>query len=107
MMDNEEEAPRLALSGAIYVTPAGRARLRTELDALRTERQTVVDIAPGPHPTATAARVPITGPGKRRLREIDRPPALPAPTAGKGPDRRSRPPDHARPCPVRRHCHIH
>ena len=72
MMDDEEEAPRLALSGAIYMTPAGHARLRTELDALRTERQTVVDIVSWAASNGDRSENADYQYGKRRLREIDR-----------------------------------
>src|SRR5579875_2942627 len=71
-MDTDDEPPRLALSGAIYMTPTGHAQLRTELDALRAERQTVVDIVSWAASNGDRSENADYQYGKRRLREIDR-----------------------------------
>ena len=74
--DEDEElasSPSLPQGGRNYITPAGHARIREELDhLLRTERPTVVEIV---HWAASNGDRSENGDyiyGKKRLREIDR-----------------------------------
>ena len=74
--DEDEElasSPSLPQGGRNYITPAGHARIREELDhLLRTERPTVVEVV---HWAASNGDRSENGDyiyGKKRLREIDR-----------------------------------
>ncbi len=69
---NDEEPPRLALGGKIYMTPLGHARLIEERERLRAERQTVVDIVSWAASNGDRSENADYQYGKRRLREIDR-----------------------------------
>jgi transcription elongation factor GreB len=72
-MDADDEAPRLALGGKVYMTPAGHAALRAELDALtRVERPKVVEIVSWAAGNGDRSENADYQYGKRRLREIDR-----------------------------------
>jgi len=72
-MDDDDEAPRLALGGRFYMTPEGNARLREELDQLmRVERPRVVEIVSWAASNGDRSENADYQYGKRRLREIDR-----------------------------------
>jgi len=72
-MDDDDEAPRLALGGKFYMTPEGHQRLRAELDQLmRTERPRVVEIVSWAAANGDRSENADYQYGKRRLREIDR-----------------------------------
>ena len=69
----DEEAPRLALGGKFYMTPAGHAALRAELDALlKVERPKVVEIVSWAAGNGDRSENGDYQYGKRRLREIDK-----------------------------------
>jgi transcription elongation factor GreB len=70
---DEDEAPRLALGGKIYMTPQGHARLTEELDRLlKAERPRVVEIVSWAAGNGDRSENADYQYGKRRLREIDR-----------------------------------
>ena len=72
-MDDDDEAPRLALGGKFYMTPDGHARLRIELDQLmRVERPKVVDVVSWAASNGDRSENADYQYGKRRLREIDK-----------------------------------
>lgn len=69
----DEEAPRLALGGKVYMTPEGHARLKAELDQLlRIERPRVVEVVSWAASNGDRSENADYQYGKRRLREIDR-----------------------------------
>jgi len=69
----DDEAPRLALGGKFYMTPAGHAALRAELDALlKVERPKVVEIVSWAAGNGDRSENGDYQYGKRRLREIDK-----------------------------------
>ncbi len=69
---DDDEAPRLALGGKFYMTPAGHARLRAEFDQLlRVERPRVVEIVSWAAANGDRSENADYQYGKRRLREID------------------------------------
>jgi transcription elongation factor GreB len=69
----DDDAPRLALGGRFYMTPAGHAALRAELDQLmKVERPRVVDIVSWAAGNGDRSENGDYQYGKRRLREIDR-----------------------------------
>lgn len=71
-MTDDDEAPRLALGGKFYMTPAGHARLRAELDQLtRVERPRIVEIVSWAASNGDRSENADYQYGKRRLREID------------------------------------
>jgi len=71
--DDEDDAPRLALGGKFYMTPAGYARLREEHDQLmRVERPRVVEIVSWAAGNGDRSENADYQYGKRRLREIDK-----------------------------------
>ena len=70
---DDDEAPRLALNGKVYMTPQGHARLREELDQLmKVERPRVVEIVSWAAGNGDRSENADYQYGKRRLREIDR-----------------------------------
>jgi transcription elongation factor GreB len=70
---DDDEAPRLRLDGRFYMTPAGHARLRAELDQLmRVERPRIVEIVSWAASNGDRSENADYQYGKRRLREIDR-----------------------------------
>jgi transcription elongation factor GreB len=72
-MDDDDEAPRLALGGKFYMTPAGHAHLRAELDQLmRVERPRIVEVVSWAAANGDRSENADYQYGKRRLREIDR-----------------------------------
>lgn len=69
----DDEAPTLALGGKFYMTPAGYAALRGELDTLlKLERPKVVDIVSWAAGNGDRSENGDYQYGKKRLREIDR-----------------------------------
>ena len=69
----DDDAPRLALNGKVYMTPLGHARLRGELDQLmKVERPRVVEIVSWAAGNGDRSENADYQYGKRRLREIDR-----------------------------------
>ncbi len=72
-MDDDDEAPRLALGGKFYMTPAGHATLKAERDQLmRVERPRVVELVSWAAGNGDRSENADYQYGKRRLREIDR-----------------------------------
>jgi transcription elongation factor GreB len=70
---DDEEAPRLALGGKVYMTPAGHQRLRAELhQLLGVERPRVVEVVSWAASNGDRSENADYQYGKRRLREIDR-----------------------------------
>ena len=70
---DQDEAPRLQLEGRFYMTPAGHAQLRDELDQLlRIERPRVVEVVSWAASNGDRSENADYQYGKRRLREIDR-----------------------------------
>ncbi len=70
---DEDEVPRLDLSGKFHMTPQGHARLRQELDhLLRVERPGVVEVVSWAAGNGDRSENADYQYGKRRLREIDR-----------------------------------
>lgn len=69
--DDEGAAPRLP-RGKFYMTPAGEAALRAELEARRAERHRVVEIVAWAAGNGDRSENADYKEGKRRLREIDR-----------------------------------
>jgi len=73
MIDTDDDAPRLALGGKVYMTPDGHARLSQELARLmRVERPRVVEIVSWAAGNGDRGENADYQYGKRRLREIDR-----------------------------------
>ena len=73
MEDDDDEAPRLALGGKFYMTPAGHVRLKAEYDQLmRVERPRVVEVVSWAASNGDRSENADYQYGKRRLREIDR-----------------------------------
>ncbi|MBN9562585.1 MAG: transcription elongation factor GreB [Alphaproteobacteria bacterium] len=73
MIEMDDDAPRLALSGKVYMTPEGHARLTEELAQLmRVERPRVVEIVSWAAGNGDRSENADYQYGKRRLREIDR-----------------------------------
>ena len=71
--EHDDEAPRLALHGKVYMTPQGHARLAHEFDQLmRVERPRVVEIVSWAAANGDRSENADYQYGKRRLREIDR-----------------------------------
>ncbi|CAH2599620.1 Transcription elongation factor GreB [Rhodovastum atsumiense] len=71
--DDEEEGPRLPPGTKNYMTPAGNARLRAELQTLlRVERPKVVEIVSWAAGNGDRSENGDYLYGKKRLREIDR-----------------------------------
>jgi transcription elongation factor GreB len=69
----DDDAPRLALGGKFYMTPAGHAALRAELDQLmKQERPRVVEVVSWAASNGDRSENADYQYGKRRLREIDR-----------------------------------
>lgn len=72
-MQDDDEAPRLALGGKFYMTPEGHATLRAELDQLmKVERPRVVEVVSWAASNGDRSENADYQYGKRRLREIDR-----------------------------------
>jgi transcription elongation factor GreB len=70
---DDDEAPRLALGGKVYMTPRGHALLTAELDRLmKVERPRVVEIVHWAAGNGDRSENADYQYGKRRLREIDR-----------------------------------
>jgi len=70
---DDDDPPRLALGGKVYMTPEGNGRLREELDRLmRVERPQVVEIVSWAAGNGDRSENADYQYGKRRLREIDR-----------------------------------
>ena len=68
----DDERPRLALGGKVYMTPEGYARLKAELDQLlRVERPRVVEVVSWAASNGDRSENADYQYGKRRLREID------------------------------------
>lgn len=73
MTEMDDDAPRLALGGKVYMTPAGHARLTQELAQLmRIERPRVVEVVSWAASNGDRSENADYQYGKRRLREIDR-----------------------------------
>jgi len=70
--DDEDDGPPRLPGGKFYMTPHGRDRLKTELDALRSERHRVVEIVAWAAGNGDRSENADYKEGKRRLREIDR-----------------------------------
>lgn len=70
--DEEEDGPPQLPGGKFYMTPAGFARLETELVARREERHRVVEIVSWAAGNGDRSENADYKEGKRRLREIDR-----------------------------------
>src|SRR4051794_34420940 len=70
--DDEDDGPPRLPGGKFYMTPHGRDRLKTELDALRLERHRVVEIVAWAAGNGDRSENADYKEGKRRLREIDR-----------------------------------
>jgi len=69
----DDEAPRLALGGKFYMTPAGHAALRAELDQLlKVERPKIVEIVHWAAGNGDRSENGDYQYGKKRLREIDK-----------------------------------
>ncbi len=69
----DDEAPRLALGGKFYMTPAGHAALHAELDALlKVERPKIVEIVHWAAGNGDRSENGDYQYGKKRLREIDK-----------------------------------
>jgi transcription elongation factor GreB len=72
MDDDEDDGPPRLPGGKIYMTPQGRDRLKTEFDAVRSERHRVVEIVAWAAGNGDRSENADYKEGKRRLREIDR-----------------------------------
>jgi transcription elongation factor GreB len=73
MVEMDDDVPRLAQSGKVYMTPAGHSRLAKELDQLmRVERPRVVEVVSWAASNGDRSENADYQYGKRRLREIDR-----------------------------------
>ncbi len=74
MIDNDDAdgPPKRLPGGKFYMTPAGHAQLRTELDERQAERRQVVEIVSWAAGNGDRSENADYQMGKRRLREIDR-----------------------------------
>jgi transcription elongation factor GreB len=73
MIEMDDDVPRLAQGGKVYMTPEGHSRLTKELDQLmRVERPRVVEVVSWAASNGDRSENADYQYGKRRLREIDR-----------------------------------
>lgn len=71
-MEDDDEAPRLALGGKFYMTPSGHAQLVAEYDQLmKVERPRVVEVVSWAAANGDRSENADYQYGKRRLRQID------------------------------------
>jgi transcription elongation factor GreB len=70
--DEDDDGPPRLPGGKFYMTPAGHARLKTELAGQRTARHRVVEIVAWAAGNGDRSENADYKEGKRRLREIDR-----------------------------------
>jgi transcription elongation factor GreB len=72
MDDDDDDGPPRLPGGSFYMTPAGRDRLKAELETVRAERHRVVEIVSWAAGNGERSENADYKEGKRRLREIDR-----------------------------------